>query len=253
MATKLLNRTPQLDCSLLQFGFFDDFYRFTATQFWTRVTTSAGLGVAEIAAVDADGTGGIMQLSTADADDDEEWIFTTNEIFKVKVDKPILAVARLKLTQSGTNTADMFFGLVDAAATVPVDGSSALVAGKHGVAFFKPGGVATLSVASTSTAAGWGNLTVTERSTGTGWETYVIFIESLSATDKRITFHLDESGGQEWRQLKGAATERLIRHNWTLTDTAAGTGELSLMLGVKTTDTAAQLLEIDYAGCWQLR
>src|SRR3990172_4162128 len=170
MTTKLLNREPALE-NIRQHGFFDDFFSYTDAQLWTLAAGTGTGTAAVIAPGDAvNGSGGILRITTGATDNDEEYLYTTNELWKVANDKPIMAIARLRLTQSGANRSAFVFGLVDAPAdNLIVSDEGGLATGKHGALFYKPSASAVLTPRNTAvTAAGnFANNDATERSTGT--------------------------------------------------------------------------------------
>jgi hypothetical protein len=250
VATKVLNRIPELD-NIRQFGVFDDFCGATLTNsMWT--TTIADTAAA--AAYDADGVGGVLTLSAGTSDNGEAYI-ETNELFKFAVDKPLIAVARLKFTPVSADAGAIIFGLSDAPGANSIqDDEAGPDATYHGAFIFKNSGAATLSVECTGSAAGTQQTATTGSSmVSASWESFMIVVEPVSATDKRVTYYHDPNGGQAWKQLKDT-NGQLIQHTVSLTDQGAGTGEMALMAGIKNASAGeAQTLDIDYIGCWQLR
>lgn len=245
MATKLLNQDDAYQ-NVRQFRIFDDFVEFVDGTVWdvTKDTTTT-------VAVDADGVGGLLLMTTNSADNDEAYIDTL-EVFKVATDKPIFCLMRAKLACVTDNQADMIFGLMDAVGANAIADGSTVATGKHMAVLFKPDGVATLTAQSTSSAAGTYNASTSEISIDEDFATYGILVEPVSSTDKRITYYYDPDGGSNWQQLRDT-NNNLIQHTWSLADTSAATGELSLMAGVKAGSAEAQVLTIDYIGAWQLR
>lgn len=248
--TKLLSREPALD-SVRQFGVFDDFERGLNTILWTTEQADSST-----LAADADGVGGILIFTTGGTTDDQCSIFTTLELFKVAAEKPIFAICRLKLTEDTAMDATIAFGLADGiAADFLADTTGALPADMHGAIIRKGTGASVYDVSSTGTAKATAsrNQTTTNASIGTGWETLAIEIEPVSGTDKRVTFYRDADGGQNWKQMQDSSGN-LIKQTWSLADTAAATGEMSLVVSIKDGGSgAAQYLYLDYLGAWQLR
>lgn len=246
MATKLLNRENWLN-NIRQFTLFDDFLDYADGVNWGSNAESPGS-----IAFDADGVGGVLLMTTGASDNNEQYIESVAEAFKVASDKPMFAIMRAKLACVTDNQADMVFGFMDAVGADSITDASAIAASKHQITILKPDGAATLLVSSTSSASGTYQQSTTEISISEDWETYGILVEPLSSTDKRITFYHDPDGGINLQQLRDA-NGKPISHRWTLADTAAGTGELSLMAGVKAGSAEAQVLSIDYIGAIQLR
>lgn len=248
--TKLLNMEPALQ-NIRQFGIFDDFVHYDTDDFrWTGIEDDTASSVA----IDADGIGGIVTLTAGTLDNDEAYLHTTNEIFKFQNDKPLVAVARLKVTEGGTNQASFMFGLADAVAANHIQDDGTPVASHHGAFFFKQDGEADLKVESLADAANSHTTTTTEVDPDSGdWESYKIEVEPVSDTDKRVTFWHDSEGGQNWKQLKDT-NGNLIKHTISLATPSAGTGELSLFVGIKNSSAnGTQTMDVDYLGAWQLR
>ena len=82
------------------------------------------------------------------------------------------------------------------------------------------------------------------------WVTQAFLIEPVSITDKRVTFFHDAAGGVNLKQMKDS-DGNLIQ--MTITQTDASEAALNLFLGIKNASTDAQVLYVDYIGCWQLR
>lgn len=246
--TKLLNMEPALQ-NIRQFGIFDDFVERDTDDFlWTDVATNASV------AIDSDGIGGVVTLSAGTADNGQAYLHTTNEIFKFQNDKPLVAVARVKVTEGGTNQAAFIIGLADGVALNHIKENETPVDSHHGAFFFKQGGEADLKVESLASASDTHTTTTTEVDPDSGdWESYKIEVEPVSDTDKRVTFWHDSEGGQNWKQLKDT-NGNLIKHTISLATPSAGTGELSLFVGIKNSSAnGTQTMDVDYLGAWQLR
>jgi len=248
MATKVLADEPAL-LNIRQFGVFDDFIDFVDGTVWLKTSADTGAAVA----IDADGVGGIVTLSAGTADNGEAYL-ETNELFKFAADKPLQAIARIKLTTVSANAAAFAFGLIDAPGADTIqDDEAGPAATYHGAMFFKNSGAATLAVEATAASSVAQTVTTTDISVGTGYESYMIHVEAVSATDKRVTYYHDPDGGYNWKQCKDT-NGLLIKHIITLSDPAAGTGEMGLFFGIKNSSAGeAQTLDVDYGGCWQIR
>jgi hypothetical protein len=260
---KVLNMEPDLQ-NIRQYGIFDDFtggYLAANDRTWTDVASDTGASIA----IDADGLGGIVTMTAGTADNGEAILHSTNEIYKFQSNKPLCAVARFKITQGGTNQAAVLFGVMDAAGTDPIqDDGAGPKATYHGAVFFKNEASADLQVESTAATSVTQTTTTTEVDPGTDYASYMIKVEPVSDTDKRVTFwHDDEAtdsptsmltpGAQNWKQLKDT-NGNLVKHTISLATPAAATGEMSLVIAVKNSSAGGtQQVDVDYLGCWQLR
>jgi hypothetical protein len=238
--------------NIRQFGVFDDFVDWEAAFIWNEESADTSAAIAH----DADGVGGILTLTTGTTDNMECYMYS-NEIFKVATGKPIIAVARLKFDDGGTaNAGAVIFGLADVATTdtnIILDDEGGPVAEYHGALIFKNSGAATIAVESTSSASNAQNVTTTENSMADDtWESWMIVIQPLGTNDKRVTFFRDSAGGVNFKQMKDS-DGHLIEQKWTLADQSAGTGEMALLVGVKTSSAEAAVVTVDYMGAWQLR
>jgi hypothetical protein len=115
------------------FGFCDPFVS-KDTTFWTTTATDTG------AAVMTDAAGGVIQLQPSDgtvADNDEVYLQTTSEIFKIAAGKPISFASRVQFAQAATNAANIISGLADAPiANTLVDNGAGPKTSFSGAAFF---------------------------------------------------------------------------------------------------------------------
>lgn len=92
------------------FGFSDSFVN-KDTTFWT--TTASDLGAAAM----TDAIGGVIAISPSDgtvADNDETYIQSASEIFKIVANRPIAFAAHVQFAQAATNAANIIAGLADA-------------------------------------------------------------------------------------------------------------------------------------------
>ena len=92
------------------FGIHDHFTHKNTAQ-WT--TTAPDTGTASI----IDAAGGVIQLAPSDgtiADNDEVYLLSVNEIFRIAAGKPMAAEALIQFTQAATNAANVGFGFMDA-------------------------------------------------------------------------------------------------------------------------------------------
>lgn len=257
MTWKVLNQDPDLS-NIRQFKLFDDFVDFEETHPWTTIQTDTNASVA----IDADGVGGIMTFLAGTDDNVEGTIYSTNEIFKFVDNQHNISIARINLTEATTGASSFMFGQSNAiAANMIQDSEAGPAIGKQGAVFFKPGLDQTLFVASAGSAAGFHATSTTRNydatdieigtAPNTGNQTFLIYEEPHSSTEKRITYFHDPDGGQNWRQVKDS-NGNLIKHIQTIAD--ASQTELALFVALKNSSASeTQQLDLDYLGGWQIR
>lgn len=116
----------------------DDFFHYVDADDWTLVASNSGT-----AAV-GDGAGGLLTLSPSDgtvADNDESYLHSTAEIFKIAAGKPLYFQARITQTEAGTDDANWICGLSDTvAADFLQDDGAGPAASYDGLVFFKTDG-----------------------------------------------------------------------------------------------------------------
>lgn len=86
--------------------FFDDFFGFTAAD-WTITTTELGTGSATEAMIE--GLGGLLQITNAAGDNDNDFLQWTKEHFQIQSGKQAWFAARLKV--SDATESDLVIGL----------------------------------------------------------------------------------------------------------------------------------------------
>jgi hypothetical protein len=253
MTTKLLNQEPALN-NIRQFGVFDDFRSYdTDDILWTDLQADGSATVA----IDADGVGGIVDLTVDTNDDEEASLYTTNELFNIIVDKPIYAICRYKInTATSINACAAMWGLVNApGANTIVDATGAPAASKQGIMIAKAVDAADVKVYAHSTGASGGYLADQSKTTDQDlvdntWVTQAFLVEPISSSEKRVTFYHDPAGGVNLKQMKDT-DGNLIQLTQTLADASAT--ELALFMGIKNASTDAQVMSVDFIGCWRLR
>jgi hypothetical protein len=254
MTVKLLNRDPDLD-NIRQFKIFDDFIDFnTGYGGWTAVAHDASAAVAEVGE-GSDAANGLITLEASN-DNSECYVRTTNPVFSIKNDMPLVAIARLKINSEPTaNQAAWVFGLMaNPTANALADNEAGPATSNCCVMTMNSGATnaQNLGVVSDSTAIGTRTATSSEITVDENWYSLMITIEPVSATEKRACFYVDSDGGQNWKQLKDS-NGNLIKHKMTYTEPAASTNSLSLFCGLKAAGSSNQVLTLDYMGAWQLR
>jgi len=88
----------------------DDFTHFSDGDAWTKLDADSGATVA----IDADGTDGVMLLTTGATDNNEASLASTNELFLFAADRAIVIEAHLQFAEANTDDANVAFGLADA-------------------------------------------------------------------------------------------------------------------------------------------
>lgn len=120
----------------LDFELQDDFLWYITPHLWTSLAADTNSSVA----VDADGHGGILVISTGDVtNNNEAGVRTTNELLLFAGDRPFYAEARLQYTEVNTTGAAVAFGFADnmgAANHIP-DGGASLDVTTSGAAIYK--------------------------------------------------------------------------------------------------------------------
>lgn len=102
---------PEALREIRQFSLYDDFLWYLSPHLWTSLAADTNSAVA----IDADGVGGVVQLNTGDAtDNNEAGVVSTNELFLFAADKPLIAQSRIQFTEINTNAANVAFGFADA-------------------------------------------------------------------------------------------------------------------------------------------
>ena len=101
---------PWLSTLKHQHELYDEFYWYLSPHLWTSLAADIGATVA----IDADGVGGVVQLTTAATDNNEAGLFTTNEAFLLAAGKSLHAGVRLQFAEANTDDANVAFGFGDA-------------------------------------------------------------------------------------------------------------------------------------------
>ncbi len=222
-----------------QHGFVDDFNEYVTGDRWT-LTTDTGAGTI------LDAAGGVIALTTTNVDNDETYLYTTKELFKIVANKPIFLEAFLQFTEIATDDANIVFGLMDApGANAMVDAGAGPKASYSGAVFFKQDGETLWSVEN--------SITTTQKTTqlilansldgaahtaGTAalYQRLGIWLQPISATKMDVMYYVN-----------GVLVAKHKDQVWT------GFTEAGVILGVKAGDTAIETLNVDYISAWQLR
>lgn len=188
-----------------------------------------------------DEVGGWLKHFCDGDDEDESYLATVNEIFKVQVGKYMFWEARVRLTEGNTNTANFVVGLAEGvAAGFMQDAGAGPPASYDGMVWYKPDGTMTLSFESSLAGAQVAQAGLVTHVSG---QTYKIgaLVKPVSATTCIIyPWYVDETA-----VAAGTAKPTLGSTGNALT--IAGHGELQAFWGVKNGATSAEeYIEIDY-------
>lgn len=113
-----MNMLPVLDPTKVHM-FFDDFDKYTATD-WTITTTEAGAGDAAEALANADG--GILTITNDAADDDHDFFQKPGESFKFVAGKKLWFKARFKVSDATQSDFVMGLQITDTSPLAVTDG-----------------------------------------------------------------------------------------------------------------------------------
>lgn len=105
---KLLELPPALRMRR-QFGVFDDFLWFVTAHLWTSLAADSGASAGV-----GDAAGGILALVTGGTNNNEASVKSTNELFLLAAEKPLLYEARLQFSEANTDDANVAVGFANA-------------------------------------------------------------------------------------------------------------------------------------------
>jgi hypothetical protein len=242
----LLNETP-LNLHRMYNGWFDDFDHVVTADRWTTIVADGNAAVTV-----PDGSPSIASLAVTDAtDNDECYLHTTSEQFKMVDNLPIVIEARLQYSEAATDDANILFGLLDTAAAnhLQDDGAGPL-ASYNGACFFKVDGGTRWQAES--------SITTTQTTTdtkytagGASFQTLRIEISNLGATKMDVAFWIANSGNQDFEQCRETGKRNLIHESHQIT---LGTAvDMDVVLGVKNGGATAETLDVDYVAVYQKR
>lgn len=215
----------------------DDFIGFTDTSLWTETSPDTGATVA----LDADGIGGVIQLTTGATDNNEAYL-ESNEIAKFAASKPIHLEALVQYTEANTDDANILVGLMDApGADSLLDNGAGPKASYSGAVFFKVDGGTKWNVE--SSIAGTQTTTETDVTAGgSAQQRLEIDVYPTSSTSADIVFKID---GRQCRDSGGTA----IKHTVSI----ASATEMAIAFGVKAGGANSEVLNVDYVAFRQKR
>lgn len=222
----------------LTHGFFEDFDHIVTADRWT-VTASDGGGITV-----GDAAGGIATLSPSDttvADNDEVYLHTTAELYKLVADKPLDFAARIQFSEANTDDANVAVGLADAvAADLIVDNGGIKTTMDGAVIFKKDGETAWRFI--TSNATTQTETLSTTTAGGTDYQVLEIRIRHQDASNCSLVPLVD---GVQLKDANGNLIEHKIAYSSML--------EMEAFAGVKNGSANEEALLVDYISCWQKR
>lgn len=194
--------------------------------------------------------GGVCVLTT-EATNNTEAVRASGAIFQFAADKPMIARARLKITEANTNDAAVLFGIqTDVNGDAIVDGGlTPATSSAYNACWFKPKD--TLYWNNVTSVNGTATTTTTDFAHTSGsYQTLAIQYMPKASALAEITFWLDTAGGYDLvqsRAYQAHARTPAIRHEMT---SLAG-GVVGLVLAVKAGGANAEVLTVDYVSCYQ--
>lgn len=208
--------------------FFDDFFMFGATGDRWVIVEDAGAGGADAV---QDAAGGWYKHFCDGDDNDEAYLATEGESWKLEADKPLWFEAKIKLTEANTDDANWIVGLVEGggAANSLQDNGAGPPADYDGACFFKVDGTMTVQF---------------ETSIATAQVTNAALATFVSGTELRLAFYWDGVS---------AVTPYVNGVAGTAHAMAATGAEANACFGVKAGGGNEEAIEIDYIKVVQMR
>lgn len=236
-----LARFPSVLEKIDTFVFFEDFLGDQADTVMLDTITDTGTVTV------GDAVGGIVALVPSDGtvgDNDEAYLTTPNEVFKLASGKPLGAECSLQFSEANTDDANVAFGFMNATGVnMILDNGAGLKVSGSTIGIYKVdggtvwrcvsvvnGGTATVSV-STKTAG------------GSAYQRLSIEVVEHNSTYARVIFKVDGV------PLYDATSGQPIVH----TVPYASSTEMVGFLGVKNGDTNLETLNCDWCCFWQKR
>lgn len=212
-----------------QFELFDDFLWHISPHLWTNLASEGTV------AIDADGVGGVVDLTASNTDNNEVALVTTNELFLLASDKPVMAECRLKLVEANTDDANVAFGFADAiGANLLLDDGAGPSITTTGALIYKVDGETVWRCYSKNGATTTTTLTTTTAG-GSAYQTLAIEIRPVDGTNCEITFYCD---GQPLRDSNNRPIKHVVPY--------ASAGEMDFGVYCKTGSANAQAVNVDY-------
>lgn len=224
-----------------QYGFFEDFLEFVDGDLFSKVDADSGA----TAAIDADGEGGLVLLTTGATDNNEAYLFSTQELFKFAANRPLVCEARIQYAEANTDDANVFFGFMDAiGANALVDDGVGPKASYSGAVFYKADGESVWSVENsigatqkTTQLTADNSLDGTAQSAGgAAYQTLAIEVTPHGGGSCDVSFWIDDVLVAKHKdQSYTSATQMMVG------------------CGVKAGGANSEVLTVDYISAYQLR
>ena len=229
------------------FYVWDDFTGTIVTaDFWTTLVADVADGGATAIKTN-DVAGGVVQLATQDAtDNDEVGLESTREMFLFANNKPLAFEARAQFTEANTDDINIFMGLCNnPGANLLIDDGGGPVASFSGAAFYKvDGGTRWQTITSVGTTRITNDLSLTNKSNlsglaqtagGASYVQFNINWNPYSSTNAYVDFFIDDV--------------HVAQHDMVYTSAT----EMAIAFGIKNGGANAETLLIDYVYCGQYR
>lgn len=208
---------------------------------WKVIATDDGSGTI------SDAAKGLLSLTPSDttvADNDEIYLCSQAEIFKLAADCPILAQCLIQYSEANTDDANVAFGLADAvAANLIVDDGAGMKTSGEMIAIYKVDGGTVWKVV-TSHSSTQTISTSTKTAGGSSYQTLQIEVVPQQGSIAECTFKVDGT------YLIDSTTLKPIKHR---IDFSTSPTDMQLFVGLKQGSANAETLLVDYAGAWQRR
>lgn len=232
-------------------GFTDDLDHLVSGDRWTTIDGDAGASVLE----DADGVGGIVQLTTGATDNNEAYLHTSNELFLIAENKPLIVDCILQYAEASTDQANVMFGVMDGiAADALVNDDGGPKSSYSGAVFFKVGGQ-TLWQVESSDSTTQTTTTTAHTAGGTNPQALRIMINPLNATDAEVTFWFSPNSPNGPNDLfqcrENGANPRTPNIKHTL-DYSNAT-EIAVVVGAKASSANSEVINVDMIQAYQKR
>lgn len=220
-------------------GVNDDFTEFVTGDKWSVTASNSG-GVTM-----QDAVGGQVLIDTSDstaADNDETYLHTTNELFKLASNKPLEFKARIKYSEANTDDANVIVGVMDAVAADSIQDNGAGPDGTFdGAVIYKVDG-GTVWRFMTSNATTQTDSISTTTAGGSSFQELEIRIRHQDASYCSAVPLVD---GVQLKDSNGNLIEHKIAYS--------GLAEMGAVVGVKNGSTNEETVYVDYICCNQKR
>lgn len=231
-----VNRAVVADTEFDTLSIFDHFWQDQNDTTFVDTITDTGTVLM------GDAAGGTVVLTPSDgtvADNDEAYLATPNEVFKVATDKPLYGRFRFQFAETTADKVNLAVGFQNAvgANSLTDDGGGPKVSGDTFAIFKKDGGGAYFYVA--AYCNGTGNATKTSKSLAAAtWYDGEIFVTPTGdGTTARATFKVDGD------YLRDFTTNTILSHSVTYSSAT----EMQMFAGVKLGDaTNNDTLTLDF-------